>query len=116
MYSTGITTVSLKQISEPITSSYRPAFTDHSKAVAITNSTEAGHSLTTPDPFVRPVANNVIPNTNIYSSTKRSGMFHYMYKDKDGNNQVGYIDTTLQPLLPTLSLKLVLSMIFTNTG
>jgi len=94
-YSTGITTVSLKQISEPITSSYRPAFTDHSKAVAITNSTEAGHSVTTPVPFVRPIANNVIPNTNIYSSTKRSGMFPYMYKDKDGNNPEGYIDTTL---------------------
>ena len=94
-YSTGITTVSLKQISEPITSSYRPAFTDHSKAVAITNSTEAGHSITTPVPFVRPIANNVIPNTNIYSSTKRSGMFPYMYKDKDGNNPEGYIDTTL---------------------
>ena len=94
-YSTGITTVSLKQISEPITSNYRPAFTDHSKAVAITNSTEAGHSVTTPVPFVRPIANNVIPNTNIYSSTKRSGMFPYMYKDKDGNNPEGYIDTTL---------------------
>jgi len=94
-YSTGITTVSLKQISEPITSNYRRAFTDHSKAIAITNSTEAGHSLTTPVPFVRPVANNVIPNTNIYSSTKRSGMFPYMYKDKDGNNPEGYIDTTL---------------------
>ena len=94
-YSTGITTVSLKQISEAITSNYRPAFTDHSKAVAVTNSTEAGHSVTTPVPFVRPVANNVIPNTNIYGSTKRSGMFPYKYFDKDGLNPEGYIDTTL---------------------
>lgn len=98
-YSTGITTVSLKQISEPITSNYRPAFTDHSKAVAITNSTEAGHSLTTPVPFVRPVANGILPEVsgsgNIYSSTKRSGMFPYLYRDKDGNNPEGYIDTTL---------------------
>jgi len=44
---------------------------------------------------VRPVANGVIPGTNVYGSTKRSGMFPYMYKDKDGNNPEGYIDTTL---------------------
>ena len=94
-YSTGITTVGLKQISDPITSNYRPADTDHSKGILVTDSTEAGHSLTTPVPFVRPVASNVIPNTNIYSNTKRSGMFPYMYKDKDGNNPEGYIDTTL---------------------
>ena len=94
-YSTGITTVGLKQISEPITSNYRPADTDHSKGILVTDSTEAGHSLTTPVPFVRPVANLVIPNTNVYSATKPSGMFPYMYKDKDGNNPEGYIDTTL---------------------
>jgi len=98
-YSTGITTVSLKQISDPIGLNYRPAFTDHSKAVAITNSTEAGHSLTTPVPFVRPIANGVLPSVgdsgNLYSSTKRSGMFPYLYRDKDGNNPEGYIETSL---------------------
>lgn len=106
-YATGITTVSLKEISFPMgdTNTYRPENVDNKgvaaggPAIDITavapSSLPGGHTLTTPVPFVRPVANDVIPNTTIYSSTKRSGMFPYMYKDKDGLNAEGYIDTSL---------------------
>ena len=47
---------------------------------------------------MRPVANGVLPSVgdsgNLYSSTKRSGMFPYMYKNSEGTSE-GYIDTTL---------------------
>ena len=106
-YPTGITSVSLKQISFPMgdANTYRPENVDNKgvaaggPAIDITAvapaSLPGGHTLTTPVPFIRPVANNVIPNTTIYNSTKRSGMFPYMYKDKDGLNAEGYIDTSL---------------------
>jgi len=106
-YATGVTTVSLKEISFPMgdANTYRPENVDNTTtasngpAIPITTvstaSMPSGHTLTTPVPFVRPVANNVIPNTNVYSSTKRSGMFPYMYRDKDELNPEGYIDTRL---------------------
>ena len=99
-YSTGITSVSLKEISTPMPSIYtKPQDTDHSKAISISASTQSGHTLTTPVPFVRPVANGIIPavngSGNIYNATKRSGMFPYLYRDENGNNPEGYIDTSL---------------------
>ena len=110
-YATGITSVSLKEISFPMgdANTYRPENVDNTgvaangPAIDITvveaASMPAGHTLTTPVPFVRPVANGVVPSVggsgNIYSSTKRSGMFPYMYRDKDELNPEGYVDTRL---------------------
>ena len=110
-YATGITSVSLKEISFPMgdANTYRPENVDNKgvsaggPAIDITTvaaaSMPTGHTLITPVPFVRPVANGVVPSVggsgNIYSSTKRSGMFPYMYRDKDELNPEGYVDTRL---------------------
>ena len=110
-YATGITSVSLKEISFPMgdANTYRPENVDNKgvsaggPAIDITTvaaaSMPAGHTLTTPVAFVRPVANGVVPSVggsgNVYSSTKRSGMFPYMYRDKDELNPEGYVDTRL---------------------
>ena len=95
-YSTGVTTVSLRSLDEQTSSSYRPQDVDRTKAINISsNSTEFGHTLTTPVPFIQPVANSVIPNGKIYNTVKRSGMFPYMYTDKvDNVTTEGYVDTT----------------------
>jgi len=112
-YPTGVTSVSLKEISFPMgdANTYRPEnvsnvgvnATPAGPAINITEveaaSLPSGHTLTTPVSFVRPVANGVVPSVNgsgnLYSSTKRSGMFPYLYRDKDGINPEGYIETSL---------------------
>jgi len=89
------TKVALKELSQAMTgASHKPG--DAQTAVSLTgsNSTQSGHSLVTPVPFVQPIDSNIIPNTNKYGTIKRSGMFPYMYKNSDGASE-GFIDTTL---------------------
>jgi len=74
---------------------YDPGASQTKKA-DITNSTQAGHKLVIPVPFVQPVADDVIHGRKKYgtNSVKSSGLFPYMYKDPDKGNE-GYVDTTL---------------------
>ena len=89
--------VTVKELTTAMGGSYNPGATQTSNpAMNITNSTQAGHKLITPVPFVQPVADGIIPNRSKYgtNSVKRSGMFPYMYKNSEGTNE-GYVDTTL---------------------
>ena len=87
--STGITTIRLKTIGG-------------SSLTGLTNQTAASatgtgnHRLVTPVPFVQPeTASLVGGGKNAYSSgVKETGMFPYLYKTADGDEE-GYIDTTL---------------------
>jgi hypothetical protein len=94
--------VTLKELTTTMDSdgSYDPGKAQTAKS-DITNSSQSGHKLITPVPFVQPVADNVIVDSGggqfkKYGSfsVKPSGMFPYMYKDPDKGNE-GYIDTTL---------------------
>ena len=89
--------VKLKELTEVMTGglSHDPGASQ--TAVPLTagsDSTQAGHSLVTPVPFVQPVASSILPGTSKYGTLKRSGMFPYMYKNSDESVIEGYIDTT----------------------
>ena len=89
--------VTLKELTTAMGGSYDPGATQTSNpAMSITNSSQSGHKLITPVPFVQPVADGIIPNRSKYgtNSVKRSGMFPYMYKNSEGTSE-GYVDTTL---------------------
>jgi len=89
--------VTVKELTTAMGGSYDPGATQTSSpAMNITNSTQGGHKLVTPVPFVQPVADGIIPNRSKYgtNSVKRSGMFPYMYKNSEGTSE-GYVDTTL---------------------
>ena len=86
--------VELKQLSEAMGSAtYDPGASQ--TAITFTNSTQSGHSLVTPVPFVQPIDNIIVHGRNKYNTLKPSGMFPYMYKNSDGSVTEGYVDTTL---------------------
>ena len=96
--------VTLKELTTVMTASYNPG-ASQTAMTGITDvntaSMPAGHSLVTPVPFVQPIADNVIVDSDGgtfkkygTNSVKRSGMFPYMYKNSEGTSE-GYIDTTL---------------------
>ena len=96
--------VTLKELTTVMTASYNPGVSQ-TAMTGITDvntaSMPAGHSLVTPVPFVQPIADNVIVDSDGgtfkkygTNSVKRSGMFPYMYKNSEGTSE-GYIDTTL---------------------
>ena len=92
--------VTLKELTTEMTSGYDPGAAQTAKS-DITNSTQSGHKLVTPVPFVQPVADNIIVDSGGgtfkkygTNTIKRSGMFPYMYKNSEGTSE-GYIDTTL---------------------
>ena len=92
--------VTLKELTTAMTAGYDPGASQTAKS-DITNSTQSGHKLVTPVPFVQPVADNIIVDSGGgtfkkygTNTIKRSGMFPYMYKNSEGTSE-GYIDTTL---------------------
>ena len=104
--------VTLKELSVVMGSSYDPGAPQTQKT-GITNSTQSGHKLVIPVPFVQPIANNIITGRNVYGNgnLKFSGMFPYMYKNPDDTAQtVGYIDTTL-PINSTGDLKAQMQLV-----
>ena len=94
------TNVKLRELSIPMTSGYDPGASSSSN-VNLATTSQSGHSLVTPVPFVQPIADSIIVDSGggTYrkygtGNIKRSGMFPYMYKDSE-NQTEGYIDTTL---------------------
>ena len=92
--------VTLKELTVEMTAGYDPGASQAQKT-DITNSSQSGHKLITPVPFVQPVDDNIIVDSGGAqfkkygtNSIKRSGMFPYMYKNSEGVSE-GYIDTTL---------------------
>jgi len=93
--------VKLRELTVAMTSGYKAGTTDDANNVVLSNTSQSGHSLITPVPFVQPIADNIIVDSGggTYrkygtGSIKRSGMFPYMYKDSEEQEE-GYIDTTL---------------------
>jgi len=93
--------VKLRELTVEMTSGYDPGATAGTNVNVTTASGLTNHVLVTPVPFVQPVADNVIVDSDggqfkTYgtNSVKFSGLFPYMYKDPDKGNE-GYIDTTL---------------------
>ena len=99
--------VTLKELNTAMGSNYDPGASQTAKT-DITTSTQAGHKLVIPVPFVQPVADGIIPNRSKYgtNSIKHSGLFPYMYKDTDVGDE-GYVDTTLGSLdTPTVKTQI----------
>jgi hypothetical protein len=93
--------VKLRELTVPMTSGYTAGVTDDANNVNLTTTSQSGHSLITPVPFVQPIADNIIRDSTGTQYKKygtndlrHSGMFPYMYKNTDGLTE-GYIDTTL---------------------
>ena len=91
--------VKLRELTVPMTSTYDPGSAIGSN-VNLTTTSQSGHSLITPVPFIQPIADDIIKDSGNKgykkygtSDIKRSGMFPYMYKNSDGVEE-GYIDTT----------------------
>jgi len=81
---TGISTVTLSNLDESLLDGFSPV------------SGISSHVLITPVPFVQPTLGTLIGATRTkYTTVKPTGMFPYLYKDVDDNEE-GYIDTTLE--------------------
>ena len=87
--------IKLKELSVAMGSATYDPGASQTPITGITNSTESGHSLVTPVPFVQPINSNIVHGRNKYNTLKPSGMFPYMYKNSDGSSTEGYVDTTL---------------------